>query len=243
MGVSSLYVSLYSPTWSCVTRLLARLTMFFTYHSRLLTLVLALASHVRGAPLTSQHTITAADIIKVAPQTRSCTNSPAPDECRTANQAAPYIAVSLTNFGITSFGSQAALLALMLYESGNFKYAINHFPGVPGQGTRNMQSPEYNLRYAQWLAGVCQNCGITQAEVAAAETKGPATLLDLVNNNEWGFGSAAWFLSTQCDHRVQKGLATGSQQGWEQYLSDCVGTPVTDDRTAIWKKIIALKGW
>ena len=131
----------------------------------------------------------------------------------------------------------------MLYETGDFKYSINHYPGVPGQGTRNMQSPAYNLKYAEWLATECTNCGITAQEVKKAEATGPKAVLALVNTDEWGFGSAAWFLSPQCDASVQKGLAAGTEEGWEDYLTQCVGTSATEERTAIWKKAFALKSW
>lgn len=72
------------------------------------------------------------------PATSSCSSTLAAGECRTAAHVAPYIANSFTHFGITTSGEQAALLALMLYESATFKYARNHFPDVPDQGTRNM---------------------------------------------------------------------------------------------------------
>lgn len=130
----------------------------------------------------------------------------------------------------------------MLYETAGFKYAINHYPGVPGQGTRNMQSPAYNLKYAQWLSTVCTNCGITPAEVTKAQSD-PVAVLKLVNTDEWGFGSAAWFWSTQCDESVKAGLKAGTEDGWNAYLSSCIGTSVTEERTAIWKKALALKSW
>ena len=206
--------------------------------------LLALAASIATvSPVTQMNKISAADIIKVATQASSCANPPAAGECRTAAQAAPYVAISFSNFGIKDFNSQAALLSLMLYESDNFKYAINHFPGVPGQGTRNMQSPQYNLEYAKWLSTVCKNCGITPKQVTTAEAQGPVAVLKLVNTDEWGFGSAAWFLSTQCDASVKEGLKAGTEAGWEAYLTSCIGTTVNADRTAIWKKALALKGW
>ena len=124
---------------------------FATLALAALTLTFTLA-----LPTTRQTTITASSILHIAPGTSSCANPPAAGECRTAAQAAPYIAISFTNVDISDFHSQAALLALMLYESGDFKYKINHFPapGTPGQGTRNMQSPEFNAKYAEWLASV-----------------------------------------------------------------------------------------
>ncbi|WPH00108.1 Hypothetical protein R9X50_00293100 [Acrodontium crateriforme] len=202
----------------------------------------ALALTVASNPFRRDNTVTAADIQKVDPKTASCDNSPAAGECRTAEQAAPYIAISYQNFGITSFGEQAALLALMLYESGDFKYAINHFPGVPGQGTRNMQSPAYNLKYAEWLSTVCMNCGITSAAISQAQAQGPAAVLALVNTDEWSFGSAAWYLATQCSADIRSGLSQGTQAGWEAYLQ-CVGTAANDERNALWSAAVALKQW
>ncbi|KAJ9627129.1 hypothetical protein H2203_003590 [Taxawa tesnikishii (nom. ined.)] len=155
----------------------------------------------------------------------------------------PYIAAGFDNFDITDFPSQAALLSLMLYESGSFKYNINHFPGVPGQGTRNMQSPAFNLQYAQWLATTVTNSNITADQVAQANTAGPAAVLALVDIDPWSFSSAAWFLSTQCSDAVKQELAKGTDNGWNGYLTDCVGTTATDDRTAIWKKAMALGKW
>jgi hypothetical protein len=215
-------------------------------HAAILSvLLLAGCLAALATPIKRTNSLTAADIIKIDSSTSSCANPPAAGECRSATQAAPYVALSYTNFNVTSFGEQAALLSLMLYESGSFKYSKNHYPapGRPGQGTRNMQMPAYNLKYAQWLATTCTNCGITSAQVDAAEAKGPAAVLDLVNTDEWGFGSAAWFLVTQCEESVRQGLAVGTQSGWEAYLTGCVQTTATSDRTAIWSKAIALGRW
>ena len=106
-----------------------------------------------------------------------------------------------------------------------------------------MQSPTYNLEYAKWLSTVCKNCGITPQQVATAEASGPVDVLRLVNNDEWGFGSAAWFWSTQCDDSVKQGLKAGTEAGWEAYLSSCIGTTATEDRTAVWRSAMALKAW
>ncbi|KAK0286166.1 hypothetical protein LTR91_002609 [Friedmanniomyces endolithicus] len=198
---------------------------------RSFTVLTAILATALAFPQKRTTTITAADILTIDPATSSCANAPIAPECRTAAQAAPYIAISFANFGITSFGEQAALLALMLYESGDFKYAQNHFPGVPGQGTRNMQSPAYNLKYAEYLATVQQ-----------ASAQGPAALLALVNTEEWSFGSAAWYLVTQCGEGVRQGLAAGTQEGWEAYLQ-CVGTSADEKRDALWNVAMGLKQW
>ncbi|KAK5131768.1 hypothetical protein LTR08_000600 [Meristemomyces frigidus] len=196
-----------------------------------------------GTPLRRANTITASSITALDPSTCSCANAPVAGQCRTATEAAPEIAISFVNFAITTFGEQAALLALMLYESGAFKYSTNVYPGVPGQGTRDMQMPEVNSNYAEYLANVCTNCGITAAQVQQAEAEGPTAVLDLVNTDEWGFGSAAWFLATQCDASIRDGLAAGTEAGWDAYLQQCIRTTVNDDRTQLWSAAIALKAW
>jgi len=129
----------------------------------------------------------------------------------------------------------------MLFESGDFKYKINHFPGVAGQGTRNMQSPAFNSKYADWIVANGQDDSITQGSVAAVAND-PAALLDLINTHEWSFASAAWFVSTQCDGQIQA-LGDGSQASFEAYLTGCVGTTVTEDRIVGWEKVIGLGGW
>lgn len=187
--------------------------------------------------------LTTTDITAIAPESATCTGAPYPAECATATDAAPWINLAFRVFGIHAFGTQAALLSLMLYETGSFKYKINHYPGVPGQGTRNMQSPTFNLKYAQWLAANMTDSGISSQQVAEAATEGPVQVLALVNGERWGFASAAWFLATQCDEEVNQGLATLTEEGWNTYLTDCVGTTVTDDRTAIWKRASALGKW
>lgn len=216
---------------------------FFDMHIFLIATLLCLTHTSPAHPLQPRNQLTAASILKITPSTSTCASPPAPGECRTATQAAPYLAISFTNFGLTSFPIQAALLSLILYETADFKYSKNHFPGVPGQGTRNMQSPQYNLEYAKWLATVCTNCGITTQQVDAAQAQGPAAVLELVNGDEWGFGSAAWFFSTQCSADVKKGLAAGTESGWDAYLTTCIGTSVTEERTAVWRKAMALGHW
>lgn len=187
--------------------------------------------------------LTTSDITTIAPGSANCIGAPYPAECATASDAAPWINLAFHVFGIHAFGTQAALLSLMLYESGSFKYNINHYPGVPGQGTRNMQSPAFNLKYARWLAANLTNSGILPQQVDEADKEGPVQVLALVNGERWSFASAAWFLATQCNEEISQGLATLTEEGWNTYLTDCVGTTVTEDRTAIWKRTIALGKW
>lgn len=118
----------------------------------------------------------------------------------------------------------------MLHESGAFKYSCNHWPGVPGQGTRNMQSPAFNLLYAESL--------YPAVTVQAAQAQGVNAVLALVNGDADSFGSAAWFLSSQCSEIVRQGLAAGTAAGWQAYLTGCVGTTDTSDRNTLWTAAI-----
>lgn len=210
----------------------------------LLCALLALLHPTTSLPLQQNRswttTLTPQALIQIAPQTSACPST-SPPSCRTATQAAPALAHTSALHGITAFNTQAALIALILYESDNFIYDTNIYPGVPGQGTRNMQSPAYNVMYLDYLVSTG---AIPQEQAREAQAQGPATVLKLVNvKDEWSFGSAAWFLTTQCGVGVREGLAQGTEQGWEEYLTGCVGTTVTEERTAVWRKAVSLGGW
>ncbi|KAK4507733.1 hypothetical protein PRZ48_001468 [Zasmidium cellare] len=194
---------------------------------------------------TTGGTITAQNLIDLAPSTATCdTTAQFGDECRTASIAAPAIAQSFTDYTVTSFGAQAALVSIMLFESGDFKYSRNHFPapGRPGQGTRNMQSADFNALYAEDLAAK-GTCGLTTAKVEAAKAEGPDAVLALVNTDRLGFASAAWFLRTQCTPAIEEGLAAATEDGYNAYLTECIGTTSTEDRIEGWKAVVALKEW
>lgn len=164
--------------------------------------------------------ITADMLTKIAPATASCAGADFPEECADAATAAKAISNSFTKYKITEVGEQAALVSIMIFESGNFKYNKNHFPGVVGQGTRNMQSPAFNEMYAKAI-------GVT----------------DPMADNDSSFGSAAWFVTSQCSPEVRTGLAAGTQAGYEAYLTQCVGTTSTPERIAGWTAAIgAMKG-
>lgn len=192
-----------------------------------LLIPLLFISLATASPLRARSILTASTIESIAPSTASCASAAFPSECRTAPAAARWISRSFMAYGITSRAEQAALLALMLYESSDFQHSRNHWPGVPGQGTRNMQSPAFTARYAASLAG--------PAAVRAAQASGgPAAVLELVNGDADGFASAAWFPSTQCPAAVRSRLRAGTLAGWQAYLTGCVGAPATEERTAVW---------
>lgn len=176
----------------------------------------------------------------IAPTSTSCAGAAYADECETATQAAPYLIQAFQDYGVYSAAEMAAMLSLIAYETGEFKYNKNHFPapGRPGQGTRNLQMANYNLKYALSIPALK-----TQAEALApaGTTTGLGddalnSILALVLPDEYSWASVAWFLTTQCDASVRTQLQTGGQAGWENYLTSCVGTTATSDRQAYWTR-------
>lgn len=79
--------------------------------------------------------ITASQIEHIAPKSSSCADPPAKGECATSDTAARNIAVSFDQYKVTSRAEQAAVIALMAFESVEFRYSRNHDPGVEGQGS------------------------------------------------------------------------------------------------------------
>ncbi|KAJ5663675.1 hypothetical protein N7507_004406 [Penicillium longicatenatum] len=199
-------------------------------------LTLSAASPIKKLSHHKQDTaLTEAQIIDIAPTSKTCDNPPAEGECATAEQAAKFASQSFDNYQVTSKAEQAAILSLMAFETDDFKYNKNHFPGVPGQGTRNMQSPDYNKKYANSISAL--------KDKVAEVSNSPADLLDLLREDEtYDFGSGAWFLTTQCSEDVRSALQAGDESGWKKYISECVGTTVTDERKEYWQRAVKTLG-
>ncbi|KAL9127807.1 MAG: hypothetical protein Q9217_003391 [Psora testacea] len=180
-------------------------------------------------------TVTAAQLEAIMSTTKSCTaNSHSGDECVTAHEAAPWINHSFQTYGITTAGEAAGLIATIGKESGDFLYARHHF-GAPqvGQGTRNMQMPNFNIMYAQSIPAI-------KDQVAAANGDAGKTLEILVSYGDYDFGSAAWFLTTYCQ-QVRSGLASGGDDGWNAYVT-CLGASPGDGRLDYWHRAVQALG-
>ena len=107
---------------------------------------LAIASSAFAAALANtDNLITAEQIPAIMPTSATCKNL---EECRTAEQAAPWVSKSFINYRISTKAEQAALLGIMAYESVEFEFNTNLAQNI-GQGTRNMQSGRFNVAYAQ----------------------------------------------------------------------------------------------
>lgn len=171
----------------------------------------------------------AATIIeKIAPGSASCDASS--KECRTAKQIAPHAILGMVQYGVFSLNEIAAVLALMAFESVDFKYKHNVYPGRPGQGTANMQMANFNLKYAQQIPAVRSKV----ANIKTVDGLSPEKLneiLALVTPDEYNFGSGPWFLTTQCSKDVRVALRKNIDDGFKAYMG-CVGVSVTPERLA-----------
>ncbi|KAK2593754.1 hypothetical protein QQS21_008515 [Conoideocrella luteorostrata] len=178
---------------------------------------------------------TALDAVKIVQQiTPKATSCPDPKECRTAEQAAPWIAQSMTQYNIYCTKQMAAVIALMAFESVDFKYKHNVSPGRAGQGTANMQMAKYNLMYAKQIPGVKdQVANIPSVDGQSDETLN--RILSLVQPDEYNFGSGPWFLATQCGQDVRDKLSANVDEGFQAYMQ-CVGVSVTDERKAYFER-------
>ena len=96
---------------------------------------------------------------------------------------------------------------------------------------------QYNLLYARSIPELAVGVNsITQADsVDGLSDDELNAIRALVLPDAYSWGSAAWFLTSQCGQDVRTGLQTGGESGWEGYLG-CVGTQATDDRRAVWER-------
>lgn len=197
--------------------------------------IMLLASNTIAAPLATSHKFTARDdsaaaiVAKIAPGASSCAGSD--NECHTAETAAPYLITAMSKYGVTSPGEIAGVLALMAYESVDFKYKHNVSPGRPGQGTANMQMYNYNLEYAQSITELSDK--VTALGTISSDDQ-KNQLLALVTVDDYNFGSGPWFYTTKCAS-ARSDLEQGTDAGFAAYMS-CVGVTVTDDRNAYWTR-------
>ncbi|KAB8356688.1 hypothetical protein FH972_024264 [Carpinus fangiana] len=169
-------------------------------------------------------------LLLIAPKSASCDAAPYASECSTAAQALPHIVDSFNDYDITHPSVQAALVATMAYESAEFVYNRNHFPspGRPGQGTKAMMMPEFTAEYA--------------ASLSLSSTGDAQAVADAVEQPQYTFGAAAWYITTKCDFSVREAMWGGSESGWEAYVTGCLGTTVDEGRKAYWQKAIEVLG-
>lgn len=183
------------------------------------------ANHTTTNHLVTGSPLTVSSLLAIAPASNTCAGATHSLECKTAQEALAPILASFATYKITDPAIQAAVVSTIAMESGDFKYAHHYFPSsVPGQGTRNMQSAAYNLEYAQSIPDLA-------GKLEAAQAAGPEHILDLLtSNSDYDFGSAAWYLTSQCDKGVVSGLSKAGTAAFDAYLG-CIGATGSAQRT------------
>ncbi|THU95510.1 hypothetical protein K435DRAFT_723605 [Dendrothele bispora CBS 962.96] len=173
------------------------------------------------------------------------------DECKNTTDALPFINQGFVDYNITSVGEKAAILSLMVFETGNFSFDKNHFPppGRPGQGTRNLMLFPGVYEYAvdmpctssQALALVPNN---TDLDTVSNDTKN--AVRELVLEDHLSFASAMWFYTSSGPSKtgclevpgMVEGLQNQTVEGWENYITNCIFTTVTDERKKVWNETL-----
>lgn len=103
--------------------------------------------HLTGLNRADATSITQSQMETIAPKSKDCDNPPAEGECATSKQAAKFTSQSFDTYKVTNKAEQAAIISLMAFESDDFRYNKNHFPGVAGQGsefTKNILDHNHN---------------------------------------------------------------------------------------------------
>ena len=111
---------------------------------------------------------------------------------------------------------------------------------------RNMQSASFNLLYAKSIPALAPSiAALTGGSAIGALSVSQLNQVRalLTGNDYYDFGSAAWFLTTQCSAAVRAGVQTGTLAGWQTYVTDCIGTSATSDRQRIWEIAMQEIGW
>lgn len=98
-----------------------------------------------------------------------------------------------------------------------------------------MQSAAFNLKYAQSIAELAP-------QLAAAQKAGAENVTDLlISYSDYDFGSASWFLTSQCSPSVVDGLSKAGTAAFNAYLG-CIGTSPSDDRTGYYTNALKAFG-
>lgn len=190
-----------------------------------LSFVAATAAQLSAGPIVQQ----------IAPAATSCPPATATaSECRTANQAGPWIAQGMIDYKVTDVKEMAAIIALMAFESVDFKYKHNISPGRPGQGTANMQMANYNLAYVKQIPELKDKVAQFKS-VDGLSAQDLNYILSLVQPDPYNFGSGPWFLTTQCPGDVRTKLQNNVDEGFQAYMQ-CVGVSVTPERLAYFQR-------
>ncbi|CAG7850332.1 SubName: Full=Uncharacterized protein {ECO:0000313/EMBL:CCA73882.1} [Serendipita indica DSM 11827] len=176
--------------------------------------------------------------------------APSPNNtCRTADQIATAVNQSFRRFGLDTVGEQAAVFALMAFESGGFQFDVNVFPGRPGQGTRNMMMFDFVLPYAlefnpSAVRAIRSDLVLGRATAADVPDDQQRNLIRAtVLGDELSFASGAWFLREKCKPDIALGLQSATADAWNRYMDpECVGAGQDPARLALYQAALEAMG-
>ncbi|KAJ1799902.1 hypothetical protein LPJ59_001506 [Coemansia sp. RSA 2399] len=163
-------------------------------------------------------------------------SSCATSECATNTQALSSINKAIAAYGVTQMGEITALISLMAYESGDWLYNINHYPGRAGQGTRAMLMYSFVSEYANQL----HPADATKVLAAGAVTDAVENnVRALVLNDDDSFGSAFWYLVNHAAayHGNDSHLRVGNFADFKDYVTNGVGAGWDDSRQTVWERV------
>lgn len=178
-------------------------------------------------------------LLHIASNSITCENATRPSECRTATQAAPFLISSMQAWNITHSREISALLSVIAFNTDSFKFNTGKFAG---QGTRNMQRGRWNLAYAQTFPELAAplkkitgaNFTDTAQSQKALSDAQYSAIVKLVLPDKFSWGSAAWFLTSQCEN-TRQGLRESHDPhaAYSTYLK-CIGTEMSEERMVFW---------
>jgi len=167
-------------------------------------------------------------LLDIAPGSKTCDGPNTENECGTADTALPNINAAFSKYSISTIGEAAAILSIMAFESVDFKFNRNQFPGNPGQGTKAMLMPNFIIEYAQSLSISTDDIqpGLNAGNIGNQDKEIRNKVLDLVLSDDKTYGSAAWYYSAKCDDTVKTGLRGKDIKlaDWTAYITGCINT-------------------
>ncbi|KAI5837007.1 hypothetical protein DFP73DRAFT_569564 [Morchella snyderi] len=187
--------------------------------------------------------LTESQVLAIAPNSADCSKASFPDECTNATVATEQLNIAFKAYKVWSLGPKAALASLIAFESGDFVYNFNHFPGRPGQGTKAMLMFKWIYKFALWSGfneEVSDIVGkpaesVTEAETATFSNDTMNAIRALVLPVNLTFKAAPWYLVKQCKREHYEGLITDGYEGFKNYIELCIEAgDITEDRTAKW---------
>lgn len=200
---------------------------------------------------TKESLITADALKKIAPKSETCAGAKFPEECSTADDAVAPLNAAFAQYEITNPWEITAVLSLIIFETEGFKFAKNHFPGRPGQGTRNMQMWNYNWEYVLSITAsddVALSTAVGNQDKAAISADPDAVSDDIKNKvldlllqePEAAWSSGAWYLKTHCAE-ARPTIQKGGAAALSAYLA-CVKTPPAELRMTSFQDTAAALG-